>query len=63
MQLLDPSHPFFTPLWRRIAVVATCAIWTVVEFTVGTPIWGAGVAALGAFAAWKLLITYTPPEE
>ncbi|RVD37518.1 DUF3329 domain-containing protein, partial [Mesorhizobium sp. M4A.F.Ca.ET.020.02.1.1] len=28
----DYEHPFFRPLWRRIAVVAVCLAWSVIEF-------------------------------
>ncbi|TIU39371.1 MAG: DUF3329 domain-containing protein, partial [Mesorhizobium sp.] len=24
----DYEHPFFRPLWRRIAVVVVCLIWS-----------------------------------
>ncbi|RVD46526.1 DUF3329 domain-containing protein, partial [Mesorhizobium sp. M8A.F.Ca.ET.023.02.2.1] len=24
----DYEHPFFRPLWRRVAVVAVCVIWS-----------------------------------
>ncbi|TIT56050.1 MAG: DUF3329 domain-containing protein, partial [Mesorhizobium sp.] len=35
----DYEHPFFRPLWRRIAVVAVCLAWSVIEFASGTPFW------------------------
>ncbi|TIM59821.1 MAG: DUF3329 domain-containing protein, partial [Mesorhizobium sp.] len=23
----DSEHPFFRPLWRRVAIVAVCLVW------------------------------------
>ncbi len=61
--LKDASHPFFRPLWRRIAVVAVCAAWTVVELTVGDPMWAIMTGAIGAYAAWVFLIAYKPAPD
>ncbi|MBL8909044.1 MAG: DUF3329 domain-containing protein [Rhizobiales bacterium] len=27
MALIDQKHPFFQPLWRRIALVGVVAVW------------------------------------
>ena len=61
--LKDASHPFFRPLWRRIAVVAVCAAWAVVELVVGDPTWAIMVGAVGAYAAYAFLIAYKPVPE
>jgi hypothetical protein len=64
MQLIDPKHRFYRPLYVRIAIVAVCLGWAIVEATVGEPIWGIAVGAVGVYAAWMLLLNYTPsPEE
>jgi hypothetical protein len=61
--LKDASHPFFRPLWRRVALVAVCAAWTVVELVVGDPTWAVMTGAIGAYAAWTFLIAYKPATE
>lgn len=52
MKLFDFDHPFFQPLWRRIAIVALCFGWAIVEFAVSSPIWGVIFAGIGLVAAW-----------
>lgn len=63
LKLLDLSHPFFKPLWRRIAIVATCVIWTGVEFYYGTPMWGMLFAGLGALCIWQFFFDFNPRDE
>jgi hypothetical protein len=55
--MLDPGHPFFAARWRRWAVPLVCAAWAVLELSRGAPLWAAGVAAAGAYAAWALLLS------
>ena len=31
MKIIDESHPFYRPLWRRVALVAVLAGWTAFE--------------------------------
>jgi predicted benzoate:H+ symporter BenE len=59
----DAQHPFFTPLWRRIAVVAFCVAWSVFEFTAGTQFWGTVAGGMAIYAAWMFLLNYKPPAE
>ncbi|WP_182083956.1 DUF3329 domain-containing protein [Aureimonas sp. ME7] len=61
----DAQHPFFRPLWRRVAVVATCVVWAGVEFAVGDPMFGVMTGAIGAYGAWVFLLNYKPaaPDE
>ncbi len=58
MDIIGASHPFFRPAIRRYVVVATCLIWTIVEWSFGEPFWG--MISLGVFglAAYELLWTY-----
>lgn len=64
MRLIDPSHRFYRPLLVRVAIVAVCLGWAIVEATAGEPIWGLAVGAVGVYAAWMLLLNFTPaPEE
>jgi hypothetical protein len=53
-------HPFFIPLWRRIATVAACLGWAVFEFVSGNPGWGLMFGAFGCLAAWGLFVNFDP---
>lgn len=59
----DNEHPFFRPLWRRIAVIAVCASWAVLEFATNQPGWGLIALGFMAYAVWAFLLTYNPPTE
>lgn len=63
--LKDASHPFFRPLWRRIAVVVVCLAWSGVEWIFGEPFWGTLTLAIGAYALWAFFITFdpAPPDD
>jgi hypothetical protein len=61
--MIDPNHPFYEPLWRRVLIPAICFIWAGVELFSGSPTWAIISAALGLFAGYKLLVEKrkTPP--
>ena len=58
----DHEHPFFRPLWRRIAVVAVCAGWSAFEFAMGSTGWGMATLGFTAYAVWQLFYLYKPAE-
>ena len=60
MQLIDPDHPFYRPLWIRLVIVALCLGWAIVEASTKEPFWAIIVGALGIYAAYKLLLTFSP---
>lgn len=62
MPLIDASHPFFRPLWRRIAVVAACLGWALIEIITGSPGWAMLFGAAGLYAAYVLLIASQPED-
>jgi hypothetical protein len=55
MALLDPGHPFFRPLWVRVAVVGLALVWSVVELVFGAPGWAMIFAAAGLYALWAFV--------
>lgn len=59
----DNEHPFFRPLWRRVAVVIVCAAWAVLEFASSAPLWGMIALAFTAYAVWTFLITFKVPAD
>lgn len=60
--MMSFDHPWFKPLWRRVAVVVFCFAWALVE-VIGTHsyVWAAIFAAVGGYAGFHLLYRYTPP--
>lgn len=65
MRLLDPSHPFFRPTWRRYAIVAICFLWATFEMSQGNDIWAYLFAGIGGYLAYQLIFSYPkdPPSE
>lgn len=64
-KILDLQHPFFKPLWKRVATVAAIFGWGALEWSWDNPGWATGFAILGAYCAWVFFIGYQPrdPEE
>ncbi|MBP1851614.1 hypothetical protein [Rhizobium halophytocola] len=63
LQILDPAHPFFKPLWRRILTALFPALWALVEISNGQTGWAIAFLAIAAYAAWELLIRYDPSQH
>jgi hypothetical protein len=60
--LKDHEHPFFRPLWRRVAVVAVCVAWSIFEFATGAPFWGMIAGGFAAYAVWQFFFLYKPAD-
>ena len=58
MKLLDIEHPFYAPLWRRVAILAVILVWAAVEFLTGSTGWGAGCTALAAYCAYQFFVVF-----
>lgn len=58
MQILDVNHPFFKPLWRRIAIVVFCFGWAAVETRGNEPFWAVLFGALGVYCAWQFFVVF-----
>ena len=58
MRLLDPSHPFFRPAWRRYFLVAACFAWAAVEQSAANTVWALLFAAIGGYLAWHLILNW-----
>lgn len=59
----DFDHPFFRPLWRRIAVVGICATWGAFEIWMGATGWGVLFLGLAALCFWGLFIRFNPRTQ
>jgi hypothetical protein len=51
-------HPWFAPLYRRLAVVAVCFGWLALEAYGGEQIWFYAAVGITGYAVWALLISY-----
>lgn len=60
MQIIDPQHKFYRPLWVRVLVVLACASWFLVELYMGPSFWLVIMGALTVYTAWVLLIRFEP---
>ncbi len=57
------SASVFDPLWRRLAIIAVCAGWTVLEWLNGQTAWALLATAATVYGTWSLLIAWTSPAE
>jgi hypothetical protein len=63
-KLIDLEHPFFAPLWVRIAVVVVCVAWGSFEFARGAALWGTLFLGVAAVCAWRFAtIDYTAGRD
>ncbi|MCG3267901.1 hypothetical protein [Yoonia sp. I 8.24] len=53
MKLLDLEHPFFTPVGVRVAVVAVCAVWGLIELVNGAVFWTIFFLGLAVICGWR----------
>ena len=60
--MFDARHPFYRPLWRRVAIVAVTAGWALIEYRNGAPIWAMLFAAISAWCAWFFFVVYEELE-
>ncbi len=58
----DADHPFFRPLWRRVALVAVCLSWAALEFYGGSQNWALIALVFAGYGAWQYLYAYKAPE-
>ncbi len=55
--------PFFKPLWIRILTVGFSIGWGLVELASGEIAFAMMFLAAGAYAAYRLFITFDPGED
>ena len=58
----DLQNAFYRPLWLRLAIVAVCLGWALVEFIGGAPFWGVLFLALGLYAGHQFFIAFDPRD-
>ena len=58
------DHPFYRPLWRRMAIVATTLLWAVFELLwVKDGFWPILASATFLYSIWAFLLNYKSPPE
>lgn len=64
MKLIDPTHPFYKPAWRRYVIVIVCFAWAGVEMSQGHTFWAYLFAGVGGYVAYHLIFAFPkdPPE-
>ena len=60
MKVLDPQHPFFKPLWRRIVTVVAPAAWGLFELSSGEAGWAVVFIGAAAYAGYELFLAPQP---
>ncbi len=62
--MLKLRHPFFNPLWRRVAVVVFTAAWGMVELFWGAELfWAIVFFGLSGVCAWVFLYDWQDVPE
>ena len=64
MKIADRDHPFYRPLWRRIAIVALVAGWAAYEILVAQEgFWTMLSLAFLAYAVYIFLLDWKPGPD
>jgi hypothetical protein len=61
--IIEPQHPFYRPLWRRVTVVAVCLGWGAFEFASASPFWCMLFVGLGLVCAWQFFVVFDPDSK
>ena len=61
--MFNLNHPFFIPMWRRVATTAFILAWALFELSTGAVMWAILFAALGAFCIWSFFFNFNPERE
>jgi hypothetical protein len=56
------GNDFFRPLWLRVAIVAACAGWAILEWGNGESGWAMMAAAVTAYGIWSFIINFEPSK-
>ena len=55
----EQKHPFYKPLWRRIAIVVVIALWLALELSRGSEwFWSALAGGMLIYAVYTFFLTW-----
>lgn len=55
----EQKHPFYKPLWRRVAIVVTVALWLAFElYQMNSGLWIALAGGMLVYAVYTFFITW-----
>lgn len=57
------KHPFYRSIWVRLAILAVCLAWAVVEFTTGSVFWGVLFLVGFAYCGYQFFFVTEDEEE
>lgn len=64
MASYEQRHPFYKPLWRRVAIVAVIVFWLAVEWVNGERgLWLAIAVAFLVYAIYTFFLTFPKDDE
>ena len=63
MRAFDLQVDFFLPVWRRVAVVIVCALWSIFEFFMDSAPWGVLFGGVGIYAIWQFFLDGWPESH
>ncbi|MEQ9041800.1 MAG: hypothetical protein RIE24_26045 [Silicimonas sp.] len=60
--LFDVRHPVFRPLWRRVALTASCLLWALFELSNGEAFWAIIFGACGVHLFLQFFVKFDPAD-
>ena len=60
---MDLQIKFFIPIWRRIAVVMSCSIWTCLEIWANNFGWGLFAFLITIYCAYQFFFIFQPKDK
>lgn len=57
---LNIRHPFFLPLWRRIATTGFTGAWALFELSGGNVFWAILFGAAALWCAYEFFVVFDP---
>ena len=58
----EVRHPFFRPLWRRVAVTGLCLGWALFELSNGAMLWAIVFGACGVHLFLQFFVRFDPAD-
>ena len=62
-KIINVQIPFFIPVWRRIAVVAVCCGWALLEVLAGNIEWALLYAGIAVYCIHQFFLAFDPKEK